>query len=350
MDPLEAISVPAPQFSEAAALRTLQTDFGLHGELLPLVSERDQNFCVTTADGQRFIFKIANASEPQAVTDFQIAALLHIEQQNCSVVTPRVKRTVNGKVAAWMTGEQDDAPAHCCRVVSFIAGDLMSSATLTPELVAHFGSSAARLDLALGDFEYDATGQVLLWDLQRASALRELLRYVEDRKLQDAVSSCIDDFDSLVKPALPRFRRQAIHGDLNPDNVLTTCTGQVAGFIDFGDMLNAPLIMETAIACSYLRPGANDNVLDRVKPFIGAYHRILPLHDQELELLFELLRARLAASITILRWRAAIRGPNDAYIQQNLEGESDAAGFLLRLAELGSDQFIDQIHKYIKNK
>lgn len=349
MDALNAISVPAPQFSKAAALHTLQTKFDLQGELLPLVSERDQNFRVVTADGQRFIFKIANASEPQLATDFQIAALLHIEQQQCPVATPRVLRTVDGDVATWMSGNEEDSHPHRCRVVSFVAGELLSNVTLSPALVAHFGTSAAQLDLALAKFDHDDSGQVLLWDLQRAGALREILDCVNDAPLQAALRACLDDFDARVKPALPRLRKQVIHADMNPDNVLTSSDNRVAGFIDFGDMLRAPLVMEVAIACSYLRPRSSDGVLAWVNPFVAAYHRVLPLQDNEIELLFDLLRARLVATISILRWRAADRGSDDVYSQQNLEGEADAASFLFRLAEFGRHEFNHQVKKYIKN-
>jgi Ser/Thr protein kinase RdoA (MazF antagonist) len=161
--------------------------------------------------------------------------------------------------------------------------------------------------------------------------------------------ACIDDFDARVKPALPALRKQVIHADLNPDNVLTSQDDHIAGFIDFGDMLRAPLVMEVAIACSYLRPASNDAVLAWVNPFIAAYDRVLPLQEAERELLFDLLRARLVASLSILRWRAAVRGAEDAYSQQNLQGEADAASFLFRLNELGRGRFIDQVQKYIKN-
>ena len=62
VDPLNALAVPALQFSAAEALQTLQAEYGLQGKLLPLVSERDQNFRLTTTDAEQFVFKIANIS------------------------------------------------------------------------------------------------------------------------------------------------------------------------------------------------------------------------------------------------------------------------------------------------
>lgn len=352
-DPLNAIAVPAPQFSEAQALQTLQAEYGLQGKLLPLVSERDQNFRLTTTDAEQFVFKIANVSEPQIATDFQVEALLHLERQQCPVVTPRVQRTLAGAGATWIGADTDDP--HRCRLVSFVPGALLSSVTITPALAAQLGHSAARLDVALSDFTHAGDSQVLLWDLQRASELRRIIDYVEDAELRDAVESCIDDFDTRVLPALPALRRQVIHADLNPDNVLATQAGSIAGFIDFGDMLRAPLVMEVAVAASYLRPGtaSQDAVaaaLAWICPLVAAYHAVLPLHDEELELLFDLLRARIAASITILRWRAAERGAQDAYSQQNLRVESSGAGILGGLSELGRDRFRLELKKAIKNR
>ncbi len=86
--PIEIAS--RPQFSAAEVQSLLQEEYGLDGELRTLVSERDQNFRVTTDDGQCYVFKIANAPEPENVTDFQIQALLHIENAGCPIATPSI--------------------------------------------------------------------------------------------------------------------------------------------------------------------------------------------------------------------------------------------------------------------
>ena len=166
MDPLQAISVPQPAFSKKQAEVVLRDKFELSGKLEPLVSERDQNFSVVTADQDRFVFKIANRSEPREATDFQIKALLHIEAKGCRVPTPRVRRTRDGQDAATI-GEGDES--HLCRVVSYLSGQLLSGVDTTPELARSLGESAATLDLALADFEHSGQAQSLLWDLQKAN-------------------------------------------------------------------------------------------------------------------------------------------------------------------------------------
>jgi len=115
-----------------------------------------------------------------------------------------------------------------------------------------------------------------------------------------------------------------------------------------GDMVRAPLIKEVAVAASYLRSGDAD-VLSLVAPFVAAYNSVLPLRADELELLFDLLRTRLAATISILRWRVAQRGADDEYASLQLQSENDAAAFLLRLNSLGRSEFLSGIDKFINN-
>ena len=100
---------------------------------------------------------------------------------------------------------------------------------------------------------------------------------------------------------LPNLRAQVIHSDLNPDNMLVDPNDrdQVAGVIDFGDMLHAPLIADPAIGCSYLKV-TDGNPLTLMSEFIAGYQGVMPLEQAEIGILFELIQARLAASISIL--------------------------------------------------
>ena len=81
----------------AAALRSDR------GAPTPLPSERDQNFRLTTADDRRFVLKIANATEPPEILEFQNAALEHLASREPGLAVPRVLRSVSGAVdpAGW---------------------------------------------------------------------------------------------------------------------------------------------------------------------------------------------------------------------------------------------------------
>jgi len=142
----------------------------------------------------------------------------------------------------------------------------------------------------------------------------------------------LDEFEEFAWPELSGLRRQVIHSDFNPDNVLTHATepDEVAGVIDFGDMLEAPLVADVAIAASYLRPDEGDP-LALIAEFVAGYASVTPLQPNELKILFELIRARLCASIVILYWRASFRDADDPYLGKLLDAESFAETFLTRL-------------------
>ncbi len=118
--------------------------------------------------------------------------------------------------------------------------------------------------------------------------------------------------------------------------------GDAIGFIDFGDIVRAPRIFEPAIAASYLRSDGDDP-LALIRPFIAGYHAVAALEPAELEVLFDLVRLRLAASIALLHWRLNDRPEDDEYRRKSLEGESNASHFLGALDAVGRTEFNRQI-------
>jgi len=230
-----------------------------------------------------------------------------------------------------------------CRLVSFVPGIPMSTVEPGPELAGKLGASFAALDCALHGYEHDNDQSLLLWNLLRAMELRDLQSGIASKDLRTSVGACLDDFERNVLPRIPLLRSQVIHGDLNPDNVLVMEDGRdsIAGVIDFGDIAQGPIVFEVAIAASYLRAGADPAAL--VGPFVAAYNNGLTLDVAELEMLFDLVRTRLATTITIQHWRGAIIGEDDAYARANMQGGSAAASFLARLDSMTRDAFTDRL-------
>ena len=68
-NPLDIIATPAPEVPESLVAAMLARDYELAGNLTPLVSERDQNFRLETADGRVLVVKIANSAEPPEITE-----------------------------------------------------------------------------------------------------------------------------------------------------------------------------------------------------------------------------------------------------------------------------------------
>jgi Ser/Thr protein kinase RdoA (MazF antagonist) len=201
-------------------------------------------------------------------------------------------------------------------------------------LCRNTGVYLAELGRALKDFQHAGSDQNLLWDMKRALRLRELLRHIQPASLADRVSRCLDDFEKKILPCFEFLRWQVIHNDLNPDNVLLNAEGgsDVVGVIDFGDMLAAPLVVDLAVASSYMRLAEGDP-LAGIAACVSGYHSVTPLRLQETDLLLDLVRTRLAATISIRHWRISEKSPDDPYLQKILQ-ENTAEDFLARLDEL----------------
>ena len=339
MEPISAIdqarrSAP-PAAAVAAVARAVEQQFGLSGEYLPLVSERDQNFHLKCAGGQQFVVKVTNVTEAAIVSDFHIQMLLYL-QQTSAVGTPQVRLTTDGRPYADIA-----ADGNTCRlrVVSYLEGSPLAQAEIDEVLAVEFGRQLAELGRGLRGFSHPGENPLLLWDLQRVAELRPLQHHIDDRRGLAAVAAATDDFEELIVPVLEQLPVQVIHGDPNPENVLLGAADhRFSGFIDFSDAIRAPRVFDVAIAASYLRAGG-PNVLRLVAPFVGGYTAVTPLQDNEIAILFDLVRARLVTTITLLYWRLAARDDQDPYRQKTLQLEAGAMDFLHALDSLGRAHF-----------
>jgi len=304
--------------------------------LTPLLGERDQNVRVDSDTGQCFVLKIAGVVEDPVVTDCQVQVLLHLEQNGCPVAVPSVRRTVAGEPSTEIIRGSD---RHIARLVTWVAGVQMSEVSLSADIAWSFGQKLAQLGESLRGFRHAGEHQVLSWDMQRLLQLRPILHHIDDTEARQLASAVLDDFEMRALPVFPGLRQQLIHSDANRENVLLD-TGEtgVMGFIDFGDMLRAPLVVDVAVAASYLR-AFEDDALQFIVSFVAGYHSVRNLETAEFELLFDLIRARLATTVSMLYWRLSARSKDDAYRQSTLSQESGAQVFLARLDGVGRKAF-----------
>lgn len=333
-DPFGTIAAAPPALEGSQAETIAHEYYGIDVTSRALVSERDQNFLLTGADGSRSILKIANIAEPRDVTLFQVEALLHIEKHGSpDLGVPRIHRTINGDSSIDIGTEQG---THICRLVSFLPGSLMEDRDADAVVARSLGEILAKLDMALQDFTHSGEQQALLWDMKQAPALRRLLQYVDDEEVRVLLAATLDEFDGATAPRFASLPWQVIHNDANPANVLLTDDGEVAGLIDFGDMLRSPRIIELGVAASYLRVDSG-NPLALFVELVAGYHAVAPLGRDEVSVLHSLIKTRLASTLLILAWRRHLRGPDDEYLVAANESEASALPFLRRLTEIPAE-------------
>ena len=158
------------------------------------------------------------------------------------------------------------------------------------------------------------------------------------------VTAALDDFEKIATPAMQEMRWQVIHNDAHPDNFVVgeDDSERMIGIIDFGDMMFSPLIVDLGVCAAYLR-GGDSHPLAKIAAFVGGYQEVTPLQDAELEMLYYLVRARLAATISIARWRASARAADDPYLAAALDEEEAAAIFLARVNQFTAQEFLAAI-------
>lgn len=299
--------------------------YGLTGRLSVLSGERDSNFLLEADAGhggpggtraRRFMLKISHPAESALVADFQTQALLHVAATDPLLPVQRIEPTVDGRASLQATAP--DGTARVVRLFSYLDGEPLPKAARSPAQARALARTLARLDLALRELRHPAGELALPWDIQRADEVRALLEHVADPQRRAMALRVLDRFSMRVKPLLPTLRRQPIHNDLNLYNVLVDPAdhARIAGILDFGDMVHAPLVNDLAVAAAYQVDPAGDT-LGALADFVGAYHEVLPLTADEVAVLFDLLQARLVMVVAISGWRAAREPANAAYLMRN---------------------------------
>lgn len=330
---VDLLSHAAPDISLDLAAELARELFGVEGQVCKLTAEKDANFRVTTLSGEQALLKITNAAEDPAVTDMQTAALMHIGAVDRALPVPQVRPSRAGRPCEVIT--LPSGQTHVVRLLSYLEGTVLSTATGGAALHHDIGRLLGRLTLALRGFFHPAAGHVLQWDIQQAHRLRPMLEAVEQPDLRTRLIDLIDLFEADTQPRLKHLRAQVGHNDFNPHNLLVDGpqAARLTGIIDFGDMVQTPMVCDLAVACSY-QIADSDRPLEGVARLVSGYTSVVPLEAEEMALLPDLIRLRHATSLTIGAWRARRYPENADYILRN--GAASLRG-LNALDRIGTD-------------
>jgi 4-aminobutyrate aminotransferase-like enzyme/Ser/Thr protein kinase RdoA (MazF antagonist) len=311
-----------PRFGADEAARIAAEVFGIHGTASDLGSERDQAFLLEdgAAGG---VLKISNSGEDEELLDFEEAAIAHIAaiDPELPVARPLAPRARFGD--------------HYVRLFERRRGR-KGGPELADAAVRDIAATHARLCLALRSFFHPAAGRELLWDVHAAPQLRPLLDEIADPARGALVSRALDRFEERVLPEWGRLRAQVVHGDFNLDNLLLDGHDRVAGILDFGDCCHTALAADVAVAlASLLRGRPLEDAFRIARIALDGFASRLPLEPLELELLGDLVAARLAAIVSISAWRTRRFPENAEYIEA---WDDDSWRLLELFDELGPEE------------
>ena len=324
------LEAPPPRFTAEEIAAIAAELFGLSGQASDLGSERDQTFLIDDgASGG--VLKISNLGEDAAVLDLEAQAIEHISRVDPDLPVARLRAS-------------NTYEGHFVRLFERLHGH-EGGPELDDRALFDYGATHARLNLALRGFFHPAAGRNLLWHLQSAAELRPLASAIPDESRRRLVEKILDRYEQRVAPRWPMLRAQVVHGDLNLDNVLLDDRGRISAIVDFGDVGFSAQVADFAVGlASLVRGRPNDDVVRAARLAIDGYQSRIPLEPLELELLGDLVAARLTAIVTISAWRVERYPENAAYIQAwdddswKLLEQFDAYGSDKVAVELGAPQ------------
>jgi Ser/Thr protein kinase RdoA (MazF antagonist) len=192
---------------------------------------------------------------------------------------------------------------HLAWLVTWLDGTPVARLTeRPPELLRALGRALGELDRRLADFDDPAVHREFRWDLMQAPAILDLSENIDDTAGRDLVRRRLRRFEAEIIPRLEQLPHQVVHNDANDHNFLVCPGGKSrfapCGLLDFGDMMWTPRACEPAIAMAYAMLGRHSPV-EAARAVLSGYQESLPLAAEEIELLSDLIEARLCVSVTI---------------------------------------------------
>ncbi|HEX3618104.1 MAG TPA: phosphotransferase [Solirubrobacteraceae bacterium] len=306
-------ALPAPRVGVEEAVWIAGSRFGLDATAHILGSQQDQNFLLRARDGDQplGVLKLANPAVGVQEIEAQIAAGELLARRLPDV---RVATTLSDTTGAPMFDVADTSEGPLvAHVVSYLSGEtLLARGYLSPVVIAAFGNLAARVSLALAEFDHPGLERVLQWDLRNGARVVELLLdQIPDgelrERLESATAAAARTLTSLAADALPL---QPGHFDLTDENVLTTAPHGIAlpdGVIDLGDLSVSWRVAELATTIGSLlhHPGAEPHSL---LPAVTAFQRVRQLTSAELDALWPLVVIRGAVLTVSSHQQVALDG------------------------------------------
>jgi 4-aminobutyrate aminotransferase-like enzyme/Ser/Thr protein kinase RdoA (MazF antagonist) len=307
----------APSFRIDEAIQFAKQLFNLNCTAKSLPSERDQNFLLNSEKGERFVLKIANATEERTMLEAQNSVMGHVAKSIsfCPHVIPTPS---GGKIEIVKAA---DGTEHFIRLVTYLPGVPLGNVKHhSDELLYDLGCKIGQLTDALSDFDHPALHRDFHWDLASGlDIVRKNGKLIQDETLRKTVLELASDFEQNIAPILPGLPLSIIHNDANDYNMIAggeddlyTKNQSIVGLIDFGDMVCSYTVGDLAVAIAYAILGKPDPLASATQ-IVRGYHAAHPLIENELRALFGLVCMRLCMSVCIAAEQQASQ-PDNAYL------------------------------------
>jgi 4-aminobutyrate aminotransferase-like enzyme/Ser/Thr protein kinase RdoA (MazF antagonist) len=297
--------------SALEAARIALEHYGLEGVAHALAGEYDLNFRLET-NQKTFLLKIAAANSDRELLEYQNAVMNHISTR----LPQRDSQYVIANTAGELITEiMLEGETRLVRLLSYAPGrTLAATKPHTRELLESLGERIAEMSVALEGFSHPLAARPYKWNLKQADLMMPLLGQIDSAPRRTIAEKHLTRFSSDLKSRIATLPAGVIHSDANDYNIIVTGTGfdaRVSSVIDFGDAVQSLIVCDLAIALAYTMLGKPDPIAS-ASHVVRGYHRVRPLIEAELEVLYPLTMTRLAVSVCNSANEKRLR-PDDAY-------------------------------------
>jgi 4-aminobutyrate aminotransferase-like enzyme/Ser/Thr protein kinase RdoA (MazF antagonist) len=289
--------------------------YGIEANAKLLPGEVDFNFRLTDKENHSFLLKISRADADEKQIDFQIDLMRYLYNQNLPFKIPKPIASKNDRFRE--IGINSQGRSQNIRLQSWVEGRMLGDVNpRTSDLLRQWGETCGWLCKVLKGYDHPAAHRSYKWNPSEMPASKEFLKYITDKETHDAATYFVEIFERETIPLLPQLRRSVNYNDAHEHNLLVNAdpkNPKIIGLIDFGDAIYTHTIGELAIACAYACMDKPDP-LEAVGEVIAGFHNIFPLEEQEVEVLFSLITARLLITIATAAHNKHVE-PENVYLQ-----------------------------------
>ncbi|MFK7827428.1 MAG: phosphotransferase [Oligoflexales bacterium] len=211
--------------------------FGINSYVESLNSYAGQNYCLTDYNtGIKYVFKISEPEENFDNLAAQNAMMHHLSKKNLPVSIPLPVKSKNHQEIIQVPDLEEN---RYMRILTFLPGKFLCDLKMHPnQLLEQWGSSLAKVDIALKDFDHHGFRQDHIWDFQNIPEQMHKFEFCRHAQIRKILQYYFLEYINNVDHKLKKLKKVVIHNDGNDYNLLIK-SGEshpsISGLIDFGD-------------------------------------------------------------------------------------------------------------------
>ncbi len=287
----------APHFNTTQIEKFVEKNYYIKGSAEILCSDRDQNFSVTDNNGKKYIVKTSNSEEDINILNLQLETMEYLNSSVQDGICAEVIESASNEKIVVIADEEHE---YFLQVHSFIEGKFWSEfETHTDEHFYQLGNLYGKISKALLNYTNHHSHRYIIWDLRNTLDIEKYLDEIDDSDKRKIAKHFLTQYKNYVVPLIPKLRTSVLQNDGNDNNIiLKDIDGKykVSSIIDFGDMANSFVVNEIAIVLAYAMMNSKYPFLVATKILEG-YSKEFELNNDEIEVLFYLIAARLCISV-----------------------------------------------------